>query len=210
MVELNGAAAVNVPRSNVPTPEENAWTRHKRRHIVLTSHPSRSGQRGLPIHWGEADPLKRGPIVATVSDPSQRNVIGTHSGSYAVYRALAVASGVLQPDHRPDLTNTAPAVAIGPHPSWADPSKIVSLDPFGAMVGEVYQPLLEQGIDIRPTIAITRAHIQMPELNEAVRQGRLVEDGQIMKPGRCRTRVVFIRRGPAPRGERRRPALCPV
>lgn len=183
MVELNGAAAVNVPRSNVPTPEENAWARNKRRHIVLTSHPSRSGQRGLPIHWGEADPLKRGPIVATVSDPSQRNVIGTHSGSYVVYRALAVASGVLQPDHRPDLTNTAPAVAIGPHPSWADPSKIVSLDPFGAMVGEVYQPLLEQGIDIRPTIAITRAHIQMPELNEAVRQGRLVEDGQIMKPG---------------------------
>jgi GTP cyclohydrolase II len=51
------------------------------------------------------------------------------------------------------------------------------------MVGEVYQPLLEQGIDIRPSIAITRAHIQMPELNEAVRQGRLVEDGQIMKPG---------------------------
>jgi GTP cyclohydrolase II len=51
------------------------------------------------------------------------------------------------------------------------------------MVGELYQPLLEQGIDIRPTIAITRAHIQMPELNEAVRQGRLVEDGKIMKPG---------------------------
>jgi GTP cyclohydrolase II len=183
MVELNGAAAVNIPRSSVPAPEGSGLPHGKRRHIVLTSHPSRSGQQGKPIHWGEADPLKRGPIVATVSDPSQRNVIGTHSGSYAVYRALAVASGVLQPDHRPDLTNTAPAVAIGPHPSWADPSKIVSLDPFGAMVGEVYQPLLEQGIDIRPSIAITRAHIQMPELNEAVRQGRLVEDGQIMKPG---------------------------
>ncbi len=188
MVELNGAAAVNVPRSSVPTPnipapEGSGPPKGKPRHIVLTSHPSRSGQRGLPIHWGEADPLKRGPIVATVSDPSHRNAIGTHSGSYAVYRALAVASGVLQPDHRPDLTNTAPAVALGPHPSWADPSKIVSLDPLGAMVGEVYQPLLEQGIDIRPTIAITRAHIQMPELNEAVRQGRLVEDGKIMKPG---------------------------
>ncbi|WP_198804908.1 GTP cyclohydrolase II [Leptolyngbya sp. BL0902] len=188
MVELNGAAAVNVPRLSVPTssipaPEGVGASPGKRRHIVLTSHPSRSGQRGLPIHWGEADPLKRGPIVATVSDPSHRNVIGTHSGSYAVYRALAVASGVLQPDHRPDLTNTSPAVPIGPHPSWANPSKIVSLDPWGAMVGEVYQPLLEQGIDLRPTIAITRAHIQMPELNEAVRQGRLVEDGQIMKPG---------------------------
>jgi GTP cyclohydrolase II len=155
----------------------------KRRHIVLTSHPSRSGSQALPIQWGQADPLARGPIVATVSDPKHRNAIGTHSGSYAVYRALAVASGVLQPDHRPDLTNTAPAVPIGPFPSWGDPKKIVSIDPFGAIVGEVYQPLLDQGFDIRPTIAVTNAHIQMPELNEAVRRGRLREDGKIMKPG---------------------------
>ncbi|MBD2260733.1 GTP cyclohydrolase II [Pseudanabaena sp. FACHB-2040] len=155
----------------------------KRRHIMLTSHPSRSGTQVLPIQWGQADPLERGPIVATVSDPKHRNAIGTHSGSYAVYRALAVASGVLQPDHRPDLTNTAPAIPIGPFPSWGDAEKIVSLDPFGAVVGEVYQPLLAQGFDIRPTIAVTNAHIQMPELNEAVRAGRLQEDGKIMKPG---------------------------
>ena len=106
----------------------------KRRHIVLTSHPSRSGLKGAPIDWGDGDPLKRGAIVATVSDPNHRNAIGTHSGSYAVYRALAVASGVLQADHRPDFTNTSPTIAIGPHPSWADPAKIVSLDPFGALV----------------------------------------------------------------------------
>ncbi|MFQ4134942.1 GTP cyclohydrolase II [Nodosilinea sp. PGN35] len=154
----------------------------RRRHIVLTSHP-RSGLKAAPIAWGEGDPVKRGAIVATVIDPSHRNAIGTHSGSYAVYRALAVASGVLDPDHRPDLTNTAPTIAIGPHPSWADPQKIVSLDPFGALVGEVYKSLLAEGIDIRPTIAVTRAHIQMPELLEAVRQGRLVEDGKIVKPG---------------------------
>lgn len=127
--------------------------------------------------------MQRGAIVATVSDPSHRNAIGTHSGSYAVYRALAVASGVLHPSHRPDFTDTAPAVTIGPHASWADPHKIVSLDPFGALVGQVYQPLLTQGVDIRPTIAVTSAHIQMPELIEAVRQGRLVEDGTIIKPG---------------------------
>ncbi|MBD0268840.1 MAG: GTP cyclohydrolase II [Cyanobacteria bacterium Co-bin8] len=158
-------------------------TNGKRRHIMLTSHPSRSGTQVLPIQWGQADPLERGPIVATVSDPKHRNAIGTHSGSYAVYRALAVASGVLQPDHRPDLTNTAPAIPIGPFPSWGDAEKIVSIDPFGAVVGEVYQPLLAQGFDIRPTIAVTNAHIQMPELNEAVRAGRLQEDGKIMKPG---------------------------
>ncbi|MBD1874212.1 GTP cyclohydrolase II [Nodosilinea sp. FACHB-131] len=155
----------------------------KRRHIVLTSHSNRSGLKGIPVQWGHGDPFQRGAIVATVTDPNHRNAIGTHSGSYAVYRALAVASGVLDPDHRPDFTNTSPAIAIGPHPSWADPEKIVSLDPFGALVGNLYESQIAEGIDIRPTIAVTRAHIQMPELLEAVRQGRIKEDGEIVKPG---------------------------
>ncbi|HSM84006.1 MAG TPA: GTP cyclohydrolase II [Nodosilinea sp.] len=155
----------------------------QRRHIVLTSHPSRSGLTGKPVRWGHGEPRERGAIVATVSEPNHRNAIGTHSGSYAVYRALAVASGVLSPNHRPDFTNTAPAIALGPHPSWADPDKIVSLDPFGALVGEVFAAELAAGIDIRPTIAVTRAHIQMPELLDALRQGRLREDGVILKAG---------------------------
>jgi GTP cyclohydrolase II len=155
----------------------------KVKHIVLTSHPGRSGEKPIPIHWGESDPLKRGPIVGTLITPAHRNVIGTHSGSYSIYRALAVASGSLQASHRADLTNTAPIVAIGPHPSWADPNRIVSLDPFGAMVGEAYAQLYEQGYDIRPTIAITKAHINMPELQDAVTKGRLSVDGQILKSG---------------------------
>ncbi|NEQ26065.1 MAG: hypothetical protein F6K28_44855, partial [Microcoleus sp. SIO2G3] len=75
----------------------------KPRHIVLTSHPSRFGAKPIPIHWGAANPLDRGPIVATLTNSEHRNVIGTHSGSYAVYRALAVASGVLEASHRADL-----------------------------------------------------------------------------------------------------------
>jgi GTP cyclohydrolase II len=155
----------------------------KPKHIVLTSHPSKFGPKPLTVHWGEQDPLQRAPIIGTLTNPNQRNVIGTHSGSYAVYRALAVASGALQANHRADLTNTAPITAIGPHPSWFDPSQIVSLDPFGAVVGEVYASLFQQGYDIRPTIAVTKAHINMPELQEAVCKGRLQVDGQIMKPG---------------------------
>jgi GTP cyclohydrolase II len=151
------------------------------RHIVLTSHPNRFGTKNLPIQWGEADALKRGPIVGTLTNTAHRNVIGTHSGSYAVYRALAVASGRLQADHRADLTNTTPAELIGPHPAWNDPEKIVSLDPFGAAVRELYTPLYEQGYDIRPTIAITKAHINMPELQEAAQRGRLQIDGKLMK-----------------------------
>ena len=154
---------------------------YKPRHIVLTSHPSRFGPKPIPICWGVLSPMERGPVIGTVSNASHRNVIGTHSGSYGVYRALAIASGQLQSSHRADLTNTAPAEAIGPHPAWFDPSKIVSLDPFGAVAGDVYGSLYEQGYDIRPTIAITKAHINMPELVDAVSRGRLHIDGQIMK-----------------------------
>lgn len=153
----------------------------KIQHIVLTSHPGRANKKSIAIHWGDLDPLKRGPIIGTVNNPSHRNVIGTHSGSYSVYRALAIASGALQPDHRPDFTNTSPAETIGPHPSWGDPHKIVCLDPFGALVGEIFPSLSEKGYDIRPTIAITKAHINMPELQEAVNKGRIIIDGKIVK-----------------------------
>lgn len=155
--------------------------RHK--HIVLTSHPGHFGEAPLPIHWGQADPSQRGPIIATLGNPAHRNAIGTHSGGYAVYRALAVASGSLERDHRADLTDTAPTVTIGPYPSWASADKIVSLDPFGALDNHLFADLRAQGYDIRPSIAITKAHINIPELQEAVTQGRLKIDGKILKAG---------------------------
>ena len=153
----------------------------KTKHIVLTSHPNPSKTNAVPICWGALDPVKRGPIVGTLAKQDQRNAIGTHSGSYAVYRALAVASGALQADHRADLTHTAPIEAIGPYPSWGDADKIVSLDPFGAVVDEVYGEFYDRGFDIRPTIAITKAQINLPELQEAVVKGRVKVDGIIVK-----------------------------
>jgi GTP cyclohydrolase II len=151
------------------------------RHIILTSHPSNFGLQPIPIRWGDKDPMQRGPVVATLANPTHRNAIGTHSGGYAVYRALAVASGVLQADHRADLTNTSPVEHIGPYPSWYDPEKIVSLDPFGAMVGEAFASYYQEGYDIRPTIAITKAHVYLPELQAAVEKGRLAIDGKLLK-----------------------------
>jgi len=163
--------------------EKNGNGTTKSKHIVLTSHPTRFGPKPIPIHWGATDPLERGAIVGTLTSSAKRNVIGSHSGAYGIYRALAVASGQLQADHRADLTNTAPADLVGPHAAWFDPQKIVSLDPFGALVGELYASLYEAGYDIRPTIAVTQAHINMPELVEAIAKGRLQIDGTIMKQG---------------------------
>src|SRR5437764_1016342 len=78
-------------------------TRHTSDHIVLSSHPS-AGKRGpfYEVRWGAPTAAERGPVIASLTDMAQRNAIGTHSGAYAVYRALAVASGALQRDHRPD------------------------------------------------------------------------------------------------------------
>jgi GTP cyclohydrolase II len=118
--------------------------------------------------------------VGTTVNRSQRNVVGTHSGSYGVYRALAVAAGNLTRGHRADLTNTAPTDLVGPHPQWGDPDKIVSIDPFGASVQHVYADYLAQGYDIRPTIAVTKAHIHLPEIKQAIAFQRLAIDGRIL------------------------------
>lgn len=147
-------------------------------HIRLTSHSSGSG--ATPIRWGAATPAQRGPVLGTTTNRAHRNVIGTHSGSYSVYRALAVAAGALSPEHRADLTNTAPTDVIGPNPQWIDPAAIVSLDPWGAMVAEAFQAELSAGYDIRPTIAVTKAHVVLPEIADAIERGRLQPDGRVL------------------------------
>jgi len=147
-------------------------------HIRLTSHSGGSG--ALPIRWGAPTAVERGPVIGTTTKRAHRNVIGTHSGSYSIYRALAVAAGALSRDHKADLTNTAPTDPIGPYPQWGDPSKIVSLDPWGAMVAEVFADELAAGHDMRPSIAVTKAHVILPEVIEAVAKGRLRPDGRIL------------------------------
>ena len=153
------------------------------KHIRLTSHHPIDGAAGAPpIRWGAADPVLRGPVVGTTMQRGQRNVIGTHSGSYGVYRALAVAAKSLPRAHRPDLTNTSPTDLIGPYPQWFEPDRIVSLDPWGAVVADVYKAFLADGYDIRPTIAVTKARIDLPEIRHAIAAGRLVVDGKLLLP----------------------------
>jgi GTP cyclohydrolase II len=154
--------------------------RRARRAIVLTSHPANANGGAPKIRWGAADADARGPVVGTLTNPAARNAIGTHAGAYSLYRALAVAAGQLDAAHRPDLTDTAPATAIGPFPQWSDPERIVSLDPWGHLVGQAFAPLLREGWDIRPTIAVTKARINLPEILLAMRAGRLAPDGEVL------------------------------
>lgn len=149
-------------------------------HIRLTSHPVPGAKHHFPITWGAPTARERGPIIGTVSRPQDRNVIGSHGGSYAVYRALAVSSGALDPIRRPDLTNTHPAATIGPFPQWSEPGRIVALDPFGHLAAEEFRPEIAEGVDIRPSIAVTRARLDLPELQAALAAGRLKADGDVV------------------------------
>ncbi|OKO86162.1 GTP cyclohydrolase II [Bradyrhizobium sp. AS23.2] len=149
-------------------------------HIRLTSHPEPGRKAAFPIHWGAADARSRGPVIGTVSRAQDRNVIGSHGGSYAMYRALAVSAGALDPIRRPDLTNTFPAATIGPFPQWSDPAKIVALDPWGHLVAENFRQEIAEGADIRPSIAVTRARLDLPEIREALAAKRLRADGEVV------------------------------
>lgn len=76
--------------------------------------------------------------------------------------------------------------------------KIVTLDPFGHCVLEAFPEHFQKGYDIRPTIAgensfhlnsistsfvVTKAHMDLPEIREAVRLGHLKPDGKVLKDG---------------------------
>ena len=97
------------------------------RPIRLTSHAS--GDGALPIRWAAATAAEHGPLVGATTLRSHRNVIVTHSGSYGIYCALAVASGALSARHKAGLTNTPPTDIIGPYPQLSEPGRIVAMDP---------------------------------------------------------------------------------
>lgn len=109
-----------------------------------------------------------------------RIAIGAHGGSYSIYHALAVASKNLDLDYRPDFTGTQPAVNVGPFPQWNDVRKVVAMDPLGHLAPWLFSEIIQkENVQIRPTIAITKAHMKLPELEQSVRAGRLVPDGKI-------------------------------
>lgn len=150
-------------------------------HIILASQANLKFKESLPIKWGSAEALERGPVVASHTNPKNRNAIGAHSGSYTVYRALSIASGKFPALHKPDLNNTQSPVKIGPYPQWRDPLKMVTVDPWGLDPQIQFKSLFDQGYDIRPTISVTQAHLQIPEIAEAIAKSRLKIDGDIVK-----------------------------
>jgi GTP cyclohydrolase II len=154
-------------------------------HIRLNSHPEPgNGMMRFPLGWGAGSARERGPVIGSTTSPADRNVIGAHGGSYALYRALAISARTMNPSARPDLTNTHPTSEIGPFAQWMeagkDPCRIVSLDPWGHRVADDFASLIAEGVDIRPTIAVTKARLNMPEILAGIAAHRLAADGSVL------------------------------
>ncbi|KAJ2723721.1 Uracil-regulated protein 1 [Coemansia sp. Benny D115] len=153
--------------------------------VVLTTYPNQLGIDPIPLVWGAPTPQERGPVVVSRNADTlgKRNAIGAGGGSYCVYRALAVAMGALPPGHKPDFALTEPTHTIGPFDTWKQPDKIVSMDPWGHATTQHYQEYLDKGIDVRPSIAITQAHMKLAEIDEAIERGILQRDGEVVTQG---------------------------
>ncbi|KAH7101276.1 cyclohydrolase [Auriculariales sp. MPI-PUGE-AT-0066] len=149
--------------------------------VILTTYPGQTGIHPVPLKWGAPTAAERGPVLCSRQPNSikVRNAIGAHSGSYSIYRALAVAMGTLDPAHRPSFKDTEPpsSIKIEPLPSW---DRIVSFDPWGHLVPQAFAKELESGLDIRPSIAVTKAHIKLSEIDETARRGELEIDGKFV------------------------------
>jgi GTP cyclohydrolase II len=134
------------------------------------------------LRWGNTNPHQRGAIIASSHPHSMyfRNAIGAYGGASMLYRALSVASGSLSSHHRPDLSLTQPSITFGPFPAWSDPEKIVTFDPWGHLVSDIFTDEIARGLDVRPTIAITTAQLRMPEIHALIESGELNIDGRII------------------------------
>lgn len=98
-------------------------------------------------------------INALIPLPSPSH--SAYSGSYSIYKALAIALNTLDPNHKPDYTNTHPPFDLPPQPSWFDPKKIVSLDPWGHYVQTVFKKEIDAGLDARPTSELSRLRLPL-------------------------------------------------
>lgn len=148
----------------------------------MTTYPGQSVVDPVPLNWGAADPKERGPVLVSRSGETlkKRNAMGAHGGSYSVYNALAIAAGDLESDFRPNFKNTQPTFDFAQQSAWGDKTKIVSMDPFGHDIVRHFSNHIDAGLDVRPTIAITRATMRIAEFSEAVREGRVKVDGDIV------------------------------
>ena len=150
-------------------------------HIRLTSHPEPGAKLRFPIEWGAATARERGPIIGTVSHPQDRNVdrqpwrllFGLSRARGFVRRARSDPPPrshqyLSRSEYRSRLRN-------GPSPSAS----------FRSIRGVIWSRRISRRKSPKasisgPTIAITRARLDLPEMQAALKAKRLKNDGEVV------------------------------
>ena len=188
------------------------------RHIRLTSHPEPLAHR-WPIQLGRGHP-GRARAGDRLGHPAGRPQRGRHPWRvlFALPRAgglrrHALAAAAAGPGEYPsgDADRAASAVV-------ASPARSSRSTPGAHVVGEDFGDAIGEGIDIRPTIAITKARLNMAELNaliatgelDAGRRGAASRRRRLRHQGRDRPGLVAARHRRAFRRGRAQPAPHPV
>lgn len=151
--------------------------------LRLTTFTNESDIKPIPLNWGAADPLVRGPVITSKykDGMSKHNSIGAHAGPYSIYHALSIASKQLDTNHEPDYTNAHPSYNFKQQPQWSEHGKIVTMDPFGHLAPWIFKDLSNaENIQVKPTMSITKAVLSIPEIKEEVQKGNLIPDGKIV------------------------------
>ena len=125
--------------------------------------------------WGARDVNDRGPVVPHPAAPEHINVNGRRP--YSIWQGLGWLKGVLARDHRPDHTGTEPVFEIRP---GRRSGEICSFDPFGHMLWP-WAEYLKAGVDVRRTIGLCGARLNLPEIQAALATGALQADGEVLR-----------------------------
>lgn len=137
----------------------------------------------FPISWGAKNPKIRGPLIPKTASEKLNNVIGSYTNHLSIYRGIAIAKGILKPNTPLDLSLTEPSDLIGPFPQWFT-RKIVTFDPFGANISTDFSELIKSGVNLRPTIAITRSKLYITEIDNEVTKKNIFPDGKVLLENR--------------------------
>ena len=109
-----------------------------------------------------------------------------HRHARRLLRALPCAGGLLR---HPQSRSVAPTLPTPSRPlpsarssNGPAPARIVSLDPWGHMVAEAFQREIAEGIDIRPSIAVTRARLDLHEMRRLWQRAGLPATVRCVQP----------------------------
>ncbi len=147
----------------------------------------------IPIHWGAATAQERGPLIVRDGNGYAKNVIGNSSGPFGIFYEIARAKGEIMDLHDPSVALARSTFVPLPRPlseaalaakegaGTFDPTKLVTLDPFGFRPHEYFADLMQDGAQIKPMISATPDEAHIEGIEREVKAGTMKPDGVVVR-----------------------------